>query len=127
MAELQAGNCAPASVDNLLYAGLFPPIYDRPIEPSIWIQDYVGTYLERDVRQILNIQDLATFQRFIQLCAGCIGQLVNLSSLASDAGISRITADSWLSVLQASHLIFLARTACCLADLQGEAHSAEAK
>lgn len=109
MVELQAGNRAPASVDELLYTGLFPPIYDRPIEPSIWIQDYVGTYLERDVRQILNIQDLATFQRFIQLCAGRIGQLVNLSSLASDAGISRITADSWLSVLQASHLIFLVR------------------
>lgn len=109
MAELQAGDRAPASVDELLYAGLFPPIYDRPIEPSIWIQDYVGTYLARDVRQILNIQDLATFQRFIQLCAGRIGQLINLSSLASDAGISRITADSWLSVLQASHLIFLVR------------------
>lgn len=109
MAELQAGDRAPASVDELLYAGLFPPIYDRPIEPSIWLQDYVGTYLERDVRQILNIQDLAIFQRFIQLCAGRIGQLVNLSSLASDTGISRITADSWLSVLQASHLIFLVR------------------
>jgi uncharacterized protein len=109
LAELQAVNRAPASVDELLYAGLFPPIYDRPIEPSIWTQDYIGTYLERDVRQILNIQDLATFQRFVQLCAGRVGQLVNLSSLASDTGISRITADSWLSVLQASHLIFLVR------------------
>lgn len=108
-AELQAEDRAPASVDELLYAGLFPPIYDRPVEASVWIQDYVGTYLERDVRQILNIQDLATFQRFIQLCAGRVGQLVNLSSLASDTGISRITAESWLSVLQASHLVFLVR------------------
>jgi hypothetical protein len=108
-AELRAGNLTPASVDELLHTGLFPPVYDRPIEPSIWLQDYVGTYLERDVRQILNIQDLATFQRFIQLCAGRIGQLVNISSLASDAGISRITAGSWLSVLQASHLVFLVR------------------
>ncbi len=109
LAELQSANRAPASVDELLYTGLFPPIYDRPIEPNIWIQDYIGTYLERDVRQILKIQDLATFQRFIQLCAGRIGQLLNLSSLASDTGITRVTAESWLSVLQASHLIFIVR------------------
>ncbi len=109
LAELQSANRAPASVDELLYTGLFPPIYDRPIEPNIWIQDYIGTYLERDVRQILKIQDLATFQRFIQLCAGRIGQLLNLSSLASDTGITRVTAESWLSVLQASHLVFIVR------------------
>jgi uncharacterized protein len=79
MAELQPENRAPASVDQLLYTGLFPPIYDRAVEPCIWLQDYVGTYLERDVRQILNIHDLSAFQRFIQLCAGRIGQLLNLS------------------------------------------------
>lgn len=109
LTELQAVDRAPDSVDDLLYSGFFPPVYDRPVAPDIWLQDYVGTYLERDVRQILNIQDLAIFQRFLQLCAGRIGQLVNLSSLASDAGITRITADSWLSVLQASHLVFLVR------------------
>src|SRR5690606_1743957 len=89
------------------YTGLFPPIHDRAMDPEIWLQDYVGTYLERDVRQILNIQDLAAFQRFIQLCAGRIGQLLNISSLASDTGITRKSAESWLSVLQASNLIFL--------------------
>jgi predicted AAA+ superfamily ATPase len=94
-------------VDALLHAGFFPPIHDRPVDPSVWLQDYVSTYLERDVRQILNIQDLATFQRFIQLCAGRIGQLLNITSLAADTGITRITAESWLSVLQASHLVFL--------------------
>ena len=94
-------------MDELLHAGLFPPIYDRPIEPTLWLQDYIGTYLERDVRQILKIQDLAAFQRFVQLCAGRIGQLVNINSLASDTGITRVTAESWLSVLQASHLVFL--------------------
>lgn len=108
-AELQAGGRAPASVDSLLYAGFFPPIHDRRIEPAVWLQDYVASYLERDVRQILRIQDLAAFQRFVQLCAGRIGQLLNLNSLASDAGITRATAASWLSVLQASHLVFLAR------------------
>lgn len=109
LAELQEAKRAPASVDELLYRGLFPPTYDRPIEPSIWIQDYIGTYLERDVRQIVKIQDLSIFQRFVQLCAGRIGQLLNVSSLASDTGITRVTAESWLSVLQASHLIFMVR------------------
>lgn len=109
LAELQAAGQAPSSVDALLYAGLFPPIYDRPVEPNSWLQEYISTYLERDVRQILNIQDLATFQRFVQLCAGRIGQLLNMTSLAADAGITRVTAESWLSVLQASHLVFLVR------------------
>ncbi len=107
--ELQDAGRAPASVNELLLQGLFPPIYDRPVDATIWIQDYISTYLERDVRQILNIQDLSTFQRFVQLCAGRIGQLLNVSSLANDTGITRVTADAWLSVLQASHLMFLVR------------------
>jgi uncharacterized protein len=107
LAELQAADRAPASVDALLHSGLFPPIYDRRIDPTVWLQDYIGTYLERDVRQILRIQNLAAFQRFVQLCAGRIGQLLNIQSLAADTGITRITAESWLSVLQASHLVFL--------------------
>ena len=109
LTELQAEGRAPTSVDALLHTGFFPPIHDRPVDPTVWLQDYVATYLERDVRQILNIQDLATFQRFIQLCAGRIGQLLNITSLAADTGITRVTAESWLSVLQASHLIFLVR------------------
>lgn len=109
LGELQAAGREPKTLNDLLRNGLFPPIYDRPVDPTVWLQDYVATYLERDVRQILRIQDLATFQRFVQLCAGRIGQLLNLSSLAADAGITRITADSWLSVLQASHLVHLVR------------------
>lgn len=109
LAELQAAGQAPTSVDGLLYTGFFPPIHNRPVEPTLWIQDYISTYLERDVRQILNIQDLATFQRFVQLCAGRIGQLLNITTLAADTGITRVTAESWLSVLQASHLVFLVR------------------
>ena len=107
--ELQAAGRAPSSVNALLHAGFFPPIHDRSVDPTVWLQDYVGTYLERDVRQILHIQNLATFQRFIQLCAGRIGQLLNITSLAADTGITRVTAESWLSVLQASHLVFLVR------------------
>lgn len=70
LAELQAVGRAPESVNVLLLQGLYPPIYDRPVEPTAWLQDYVATYLERDVRQVLHIQDLGAFQRFVQLCAG---------------------------------------------------------
>ena len=109
LGELTSVGRAPATVDDLLYAGLYPPVHDRAIEPAVWHQDYVSTYLERDVRQMLHIQNLATFQRFVQLCAGRIGQLLNLTSLASDTGITRVTAEAWLSVLQASHLVTLVR------------------
>ncbi len=107
LGELQAAGRAPASVVQLLYQGLFPPVHDRPVSPAVWLQDYVSTYVERDVRGLLGIKDSAAFMRFVQLCAGRIGQLLNLSALAADAGITRVTAQSWLSVLQASHLIFL--------------------
>ncbi len=107
--ELQSAGRAPASLDTLLAQGLFPPIYDRPVEPSAWLKNYVATYVERDVRQVLQIQDAAVFQRFVTLCAGRIGQLLNVSSLAADTGISRVTAEAWLSVMQASYLVFLVR------------------
>lgn len=107
LGELQNSECAPCSVNELLFRGLFPPVHDRPVDPCVWLQDYVSTYLERDVRNILNIHDLSAFQRFVQLCAGRLGQLVNVSSLAADTGITRATANAWLSVLEASHLVFL--------------------
>lgn len=104
--ELQDAGRAPATVDTLIQGGLFPPIHDRPVAAADWIRDYVSTYLERDVRQILRIQNLSAFQRFVQLCAGRIGQMLNITSLAADAGITRVTAEAWLSVLEASHLVF---------------------
>lgn len=107
--ELQAAHQAPETIDTLLCQGLFPPIYDRPVDPAQWLKNYVATYVERDIRQVLQIQDAAAFQRFVALCAGRVGQLLNVSSLAGDAGVSRITAESWLSVMQASYLIFLVR------------------
>jgi predicted AAA+ superfamily ATPase len=107
LGELQGSGCAPSSVNELLFRGLFPPVHDRPVDPCIWLQDYVSTYVERDVRNILNIHDLSAFQRFVQMCAGRVGQLLNVSSLAADTGITRVTANAWLSVLEASHLVFL--------------------
>jgi len=92
--ELQAAGRAPATLHALLSGVLFPPVHDRPVEPAEWLKNYVATYLERNVRQTLKVQDLAAFQRYIQLCAGRIGQLENFTSLAADAGISRPTAEA---------------------------------
>lgn len=106
LSEMQAGGIPPTTLDEMLWKGGYPPLYDRPVDPTSWLGSYVATYLERDVRMLTKVQDIATFQRFVQLCAGRVGQLVNISSLAADAGISRQTAEAWLSVMQASFLLF---------------------
>jgi predicted AAA+ superfamily ATPase len=80
-------------------------VFDRRVPPSDWFASYVSTYVERDARQILNVTDLSAFQAFVKMCAGRIGQLVNLSALASDCGITHNTAKAWLSVLEASDLV----------------------
>jgi len=105
--ELQAANCAPATLEELLFCGLYPPIYDKHAPPQKWYLDYTTTYLERDVRQLINVQDLRLFHRFIQMCAMRTGQLLNLSSLATDCGISHNTARAWIGLLEASYIIFL--------------------
>ncbi len=107
LSELQAADCAPATVEKLLFSGCYPPIYDRKIPPSSWYSDYIMTYIERDVRQLVNVQDLRSFHRFLQMCAARSGQLLNLSSLANDCGITHNTAKAWISVLEASYVLFL--------------------
>ncbi len=107
LAELPT--CAPPEVEleHLLHAGLFPPIHDRGLEPSVWLDGYVRTYVERDVRTLLEVGNLATFARFVRLCAGRSGQLLNAAGLAADAGVSHVTARRWISVLQASYVLDL--------------------
>ena len=105
--ELQEAGKLPETLDLLLYKGSYPPLYDRRLSPAQWYAGYVSTYLERDVRQLINIRDLAVFQRFIRLCAGRTGQLLNLSSLANDCGITHNTAKAWISILEASYILFL--------------------
>jgi uncharacterized protein len=94
------------TLEDWLLTGGYPPIYDRHIPSAIWHRDYVATYIERDVRQLLNIRDLGSFQRFIRMCASRTGQLLNLSALAADCGITHNTAKAWLSILEASYLVF---------------------
>jgi len=88
-----------------LFTGFYPRIHDRRLEPSDWLAGYYQTYLERDVRNVLNVGDLESFGRFVRLCAGRCGRLLNLSGLASDCGISHSTARRWLSVLEASFIV----------------------
>jgi len=94
----------PKTLNETLLTGGYPRILDRKLRPADWLAAYVATYLERDVRSISNIGDLVAFQRFVQLCAGRLSQLLNLSSLAADCGISQPTAKAWASVLEASFI-----------------------
>lgn len=93
--------------DELLFRGFYPRIYDRKIPADQALGDYFETYVERDVRLLLNVRNRSLFQRFVQLCAGRTGQILNLNSLADDTGISHSTAREWMSVLEASFIVFL--------------------
>lgn len=97
----------PFSLEEVLYGGLYPRIHDKGLEPHDWLSAYYRTYVERDVRDVANIGNLDAFQRFVRLCAGRTGQLLNLSALASDCGISHTTARHWVSILQAGFIIHL--------------------
>ncbi|MBA3954830.1 ATP-binding protein [Candidatus Dependentiae bacterium] len=107
ISELKAKELLPEKVDSLIFKGQYPRVYARNLNPATWYRDYIATYLERDVRQLAAISDLSRFHYFIQLCAGRVGQLLNVSSLATDCGIDVRTAKSWLSLLEASYIIFL--------------------
>ncbi|MCY3775135.1 MAG: ATP-binding protein [Candidatus Aminicenantes bacterium] len=97
-----AGN----AVDEILCSGFYPRIHDRKLEPRQALGDYFETYVERDVRRIGEIRNLPGFRRFVRLCAGRVGQLVNLASLGADTGVSHTTARHWLALLEASYIVF---------------------
>jgi predicted AAA+ superfamily ATPase len=97
------------SNDQLMLTGFYPRIYDAGLDPTQALGDYFETYVERDLRQILSVKDLSSFERFVRLCAGRCGQLLNLHSLANDAGVSHTTAKNWLAILEASYIVFLLR------------------
>ena len=105
IAELrQAG--ASDGVDDVLYSGFYPRIHDQGLEPRQALGDYFETYVERDVRRIGEIRNLSSFRRFVRLCAGRAGQLANLTALGADAGVSHTTARHWLTILEASYIVF---------------------
>jgi len=93
------------NLDSVLLKGGYPTLYDRDVTPEDWFPNYVSTYLERDVRQLLAVRDLTQFQRFVRMCAARSGQLLNLAALGVDCGVSAVTARQWLSVLETSYLV----------------------
>ena len=109
MEELNSDGKLPDDIDRLMLRGMYPPLYDRDLLPEDWFAGYVNTYIERDVRQLINVRDLSAFQRFVRMCAARTGQLLNLSSLSTDCGITHNTAAAWISVLEASYIIFQLR------------------
>jgi predicted AAA+ superfamily ATPase len=96
-------------LSSVLFEGFYPRIHDKRLNPVDWLGNYFQTYIERDVRDVVNVGDLETFSRFVRLCAGRNGQLLNLSSLANDCGITHTTSKRWISILEASFILFLLR------------------
>ncbi|MCM1483748.1 MAG: ATP-binding protein [Muribaculaceae bacterium] len=104
--ELHEAGALPPTINEQIFTGFYPRIYDKDIAPTDYYQSYIATYVERDVRAMQNIGDLGRFTRFIRLCAGRIGQLLNKSNLATEAGVTIPTVESWLSVLEASYILY---------------------
>ncbi|MBN2321947.1 MAG: ATP-binding protein [Acidobacteria bacterium] len=104
--ELYSFHDKNPSMESALFTGLYPPIHDRGLDPQKWYADYVQTYIERDIRSILNVRDLSLFQLFLKMCAARCGCLINLSGIASDCGITHNTAKEWISILEAGYIVF---------------------
>jgi len=101
------GRFEAKSIDKFLLTGFYPRIYDQALNPTRVYGDYFETYVERDLRGLAAIKDLGLFEKFVKLCAGRVGQILNLHSLANDVGVSHTTARSWMTILEASYIVFL--------------------
>ena len=106
-AELLDAKRLPGTLEETLFLGGYPAIFDRPVLPQDWFANYMATYVERDVRQLIAVRDASQFQSFVKMCAARTGQLLNLASLGADCGISAVTAKHWISVLESSYVVML--------------------
>jgi len=104
--ELRNVNLLPNDYPDLLVKGAYPALYDRQIPSNVFYANYLQTYIERDAVELIHIRELRQFRSFLGLCAGRVGQLLNISSLANECGISQPTAKAWLSVLESSYITF---------------------
>ncbi len=108
ISELEKNRLLPKTIEEYIYRGSYPHLYaHKKTDIPLWYASYIHSYIERDVRQVTTINELTTFKLFLKLCAGRIGQLLNVTQLANDCGIPLRTAEKWLSILQASYIIFL--------------------
>jgi len=104
--ELENSKYGKQSLNRLILNGGYPRLYDRKINPTDYYPNYLLTYVERDVRQIKNINNLALFQRFLKICASRVGQEVNYTSISNDTGVDQKTVISWFGILEASFIAF---------------------
>lgn len=105
--ELQAHDLLPDHFADTAIKGTYPAVYSRKIEPFVFYDNYIQTYIEKDVTELINIKDISTFRTFLKLCANRAGQLLNISALANEADIAFNTAKEWLSILESSYILFL--------------------
>lgn len=105
--ELKSNDLLMPTIEEAVFSGGYPRVYNQDIAPTDFYPSYIKTYVERDVRQMINVVNLDSFQKFVRLCAGRTGQILNLTSLGNDCGISHNTAKAWISILEASYIVFL--------------------
>ena len=107
--ELKAASLLPQTPEQLIYKGFYAPMYTENVPAERWYASYIQTYLERDVRQLKQVENLQLFKTFVQLCAGRIGHILNLTALGNDCGVSDATVSRWISLLEASYIVILLR------------------
>ncbi len=107
--EIDRTSFAQALYEDYIFRGFYPRIYDQDLDPTSWLSDYIQTYVERDLRQVINVSDLGTFRQFLQICAGRTGQQVNFSEIGGQIGVSYHTVHRWLNVLETSYIIYFLR------------------
>ena len=107
--EIYAKKRMKPSLEKLLYTGFYPRIFDKKLNPTEALSFYTTTYIERDIRELINIKDLSKFTLFLKLCAARTGQIINFSNIGNDCGVNYHTIKSWLSILETSYIITLLR------------------
>ncbi len=105
--ELKSSANMPESFEKAIFQGFYPRVFEHKLEPDEFYANYFETYVQRDVRSLTAVHDLSLFRNFVKLCAGRIGQPLNMQTLAADTGVSAVTVKAWLSILETSHLVFL--------------------
>jgi uncharacterized protein len=105
--ELKTSDLLPTTPENAMFTGFYPSIFDRNLRPNDFYANYFETYIQRDVRELQAVQNLTLFRTFVRMTAGRVGQPLNLQKLANDVGVSHSTVQSWVSILETSHLVFL--------------------
>lgn len=106
-AEIQQFGKTEYNIFQLMLKGSYPEVYDKKLKPQLWYSAYIRTYVERDIKQLRNIENSIVFNKFLKLCAGRTGQMLNVASLSNECGIDVKTVNAWLSILQSSYIIHL--------------------